>query len=122
MTETASPQTIFEAMGAVVTRWTMGSSASSAASFWRDELGDDPVEAELRLLALSGQFLGATVTAEAPLELRVLPDIPQLALPTVPEPTLRPSGGSPHALPRCVWVRTVARFGRHRTGWCDGSA
>jgi len=89
MTETASPQTIFEAMGAVVTRWTMGSSATSAASFWRDELGDDPVEAELRLLALSGQFLGATVTAEAPLELRVLPDIPPLALPTASE-ALRP--------------------------------
>jgi hypothetical protein len=43
----------------------------------------------LRLLALSGQFLGVAVTAEPPPELRVLPDIPALALPTVPE-ALRP--------------------------------
>ena len=89
MTETARAEEIFEAMGAVVTRWTMGSTAAPAASFWRTELGDDPVEAELRLLALSGQFLGATVTTEAPSALRVLPDIPALALPTVPD-ALRP--------------------------------
>ncbi|MBR1086813.1 hypothetical protein JQ621_04910 [Bradyrhizobium manausense] len=89
MTETAGAEEIFEAMGAVVTRWTMGATAASAAPFWRTALGDDPVEAELRLLALSGQFLGATVTVEAPSALRVLPDIPPLALPTVPEP-LRP--------------------------------
>ena len=76
-------------MGAIVTRWTMGSAAASATSFWRTELGDDPVEAELRLLALSSQFLGATVTAEAPSALRALPDIPVLALPIVPE-ALRP--------------------------------
>jgi hypothetical protein len=89
MTETAEAEMIFEAMGAIVTRWTMGSTAASAAPFWRTELGDDPVEAELRLLALSGQFLDATVTAEPPSALRLLPDIPKLALPTVPEP-LRP--------------------------------
>ncbi|MCG2637914.1 MULTISPECIES: DUF5691 domain-containing protein [Bradyrhizobium] len=89
MTETAGAEAIFEAMGAVVTRWTMGSTAAAAASFWRTELGDDPVEAELRLLALSGQFLGATVTAEPASALRVLPDIPPLALPTVAE-ALRP--------------------------------
>ncbi|MBR0686934.1 hypothetical protein JQ594_13475 [Bradyrhizobium manausense] len=89
MTETAGAETIFEAMGAVVTRWTMGSTAAPVASFWRTELGDDPVEAELRLLALSGQFLGAIVTAEPPPVLRVLPDIPTLGLPTVHE-ALRP--------------------------------
>ncbi|WP_298877927.1 DUF5691 domain-containing protein [uncultured Bradyrhizobium sp.] len=89
MSETAKAEEIFETMGAIVTRWTMGSTAASAASFWRTELGDDPVEAELRLLALSGQFLGATVMAEAPSTLRILPDIPTLALPTVPE-ALRP--------------------------------
>ncbi|QOZ68641.1 DUF5691 domain-containing protein [Bradyrhizobium arachidis] len=87
--EAITAEAIFEAMGAVVTRWTMGSAAASAASFWNAELGDDPVEAELRLLALSGQFLGATVTTEPSSALRVLPDIPALALPTVPE-TLRP--------------------------------
>lgn len=85
MTEPFKTEAIFEAMGAVVTRWTMGSAAASAASFWRAELGDDPVEAELRLLALSGQFLGATVTTEPSSALHVLPDIPALALPSVPE-------------------------------------
>ncbi|MDN5001686.1 DUF5691 domain-containing protein [Bradyrhizobium sp. GCM10027634] len=80
---------IYDAMGAVLTRWTMGSAAASAAPFWRAELGEEPAEAELRLLALSGQFLGITVTAEPASTLRVLPDIPTLALPTLPE-TLRP--------------------------------
>lgn len=83
------PEAIYDAMGAVLTRWTMGSAAAPAATMWSAELGNEPAEAELRLLALSGQFLGVAVTAEPPTELRVLPDIPPLALPTVPE-TLRP--------------------------------
>jgi uncharacterized protein DUF5691 len=78
-------EAIYDAMGSVLTRWTMGSAAAPAAAMWRAELGDEPGEAELRLLALSGQFLGVAVTAEPPPELRVLPDIPPLALPTVPE-------------------------------------
>lgn len=82
-------EAIYDTMGSVLTRWTMGSAAAPAAAIWRAELGDEPSEAELRLLALSGQFLGVAVTAEPPPGLRVLPDIPSLALPTVPEP-LRP--------------------------------
>ena len=82
-------EAIYDAMGSVLTRWTMGSAAAPAATVWSAELGAEPAEAELRLLALSGQFLGVAVTAEPPLELRVLPDIPALALPTVPE-ALRP--------------------------------
>jgi hypothetical protein len=82
-------ETIYDAMGSVLTRWTMGSAAAPAAPVWSAELGAEPAEAELRLLALSGQFLGVAVTAEPPPELRVLPDIPALALPTVPE-ALRP--------------------------------
>jgi hypothetical protein len=82
-------EAIYDAMGSVLTRWTMGSAAAPAAAVWSAELGAEPAEAELRLLALSGQFLGVAVTAEPPLELRVLPDIPSLALPTVPE-ALRP--------------------------------
>ncbi|GMP06641.1 hypothetical protein TM239_45920 [Bradyrhizobium sp. TM239] len=89
MTEATRVETILDAMGAVLTRWTMGSAAAPAATFWRTELGDDPAEAELRLLALSGQFLGTSVTMEPASVLRVLPDIPTLALPTVPE-ELRP--------------------------------
>jgi len=82
-------EAIYDAMGSVLTRWTMGSAAAPAAPIWSAELGTEPAEAELRLLALSGQFLGVAVTAEPPPELRVLPDIPALALPTVPE-ALRP--------------------------------
>jgi Family of unknown function (DUF5691) len=75
---------IFDTMGETLTRWTMGSAAAPAASQWKSELGSEPQEAELRLLALSGQFLTVAVTAEPPAGLRTLPDIPLLALPTVP--------------------------------------
>jgi hypothetical protein len=74
-----------DTMGAVLARWTMGSAAASAAGLWKDALGADPAEAELRLLALSGQFLGVAVTVEPPAELRTLPDVPELTLPTVPD-------------------------------------
>lgn len=85
---------IFDALGGVLTRWTMGSAAASAApSAWREALGEEPGEAELRLLALSGQFLGAAVIAEPQggqaAALRVLPDVPRLALPVVQD-ALRP--------------------------------
>ncbi|KJC52094.1 hypothetical protein [Bradyrhizobium sp. LTSP857] len=80
MTDALKAEAIYDAMGTVLTRWTMGSAAAAAAPFWRAELGEDPAEAELRLLALSGQFLGIAVTAEPASTLRVLPDIPALAL------------------------------------------
>lgn len=82
-------EAVYDAIGGVLTRWTMGSAGAPAASFWRAELGDDPAEAELRLLALSGQFLGVAVMTEPSSALHVMPDIPTLALPTVPE-ALRP--------------------------------
>jgi hypothetical protein len=75
----------FDAMGEVLARWVIGAAAAPAASMWNSELGDEPGEAELRLLALSSQFLGVAVTADPPAGLRTLPDIPPLALPTVPE-------------------------------------
>jgi hypothetical protein len=77
-------EAILDAMGETLKRWTMGSAAVPAASIWKAELGAEPQEAELRLLALSGQFLSLAVTAEPPTGLRALPDIPRLALPTVP--------------------------------------
>jgi hypothetical protein len=77
-------EAILDAMGETLTRWTMGSAAAPAASIWKAELGAEPQEAELRLLALSGQFLSLAVTAEPPTGLRALPDIPRLVLPTVP--------------------------------------
>jgi hypothetical protein len=79
-------EAIHDALGAVLTRWTMGAAAAPATSLWKDALGDAPEEAELRLLALSGQFLGVAVTIEPPAGLRVLPDVPVLALPTIPAP------------------------------------
>lgn len=82
-------EAIFGAMGEILTRWTMGSPAAPAASIWSAELGNEPAEAELRLLALASQFLDVAVTAEPPATLRVLPDVPVLALPVVPE-ALRP--------------------------------
>jgi hypothetical protein len=80
---------VFDAMGEVLARWTMGSTAAPAASIWKNELGTEPEEAELRLLALSGQFFGVAVTTAPSAELRALPDVPALAMPTVPD-TLRP--------------------------------
>jgi len=78
-------EAVFDAMGETLARWTMGSAAALTVSMWRDALGAEPQEAELRLLALSSQFLDVAVLAEPPAELRTLPDIPPLALPTVPE-------------------------------------
>jgi len=78
-------EAIYDALGQVLTRWTMGSAAAPVAHVWKAEIGEDPIEAELRLLALSGQFLGMAVIAEPPADLRALPDLPPLALPTLPE-------------------------------------
>lgn len=83
-------EAIHDALGAVLTRWTMGAAAAPATTLWPDVLGDRPDEAELRLLALSGQFLSVAVSTEPPAELRTLPDVPALALPPVPDP-LRPT-------------------------------
>lgn len=82
-------EAIHDRMGAVLMRWAMGSPAAAAVPEWNAHLGSDPAEAEVRLLALSGQFLGVAVTAEPPKGLRTLPDIPTLALPTLPD-ALRP--------------------------------
>jgi len=46
-------EVIYDALGAALTRWTMGGAAASVAPpAWATHLGDDPGEAELRLLAL----------------------------------------------------------------------
>jgi hypothetical protein len=83
-------EALYDHLGAAVTRWTMGGAAASVAPpGWAAHLGTDPGEAELRLLALSGQFLGVLVTPEPPGDLTILPDVPPLALPALPE-ALRP--------------------------------
>jgi len=67
----------------------MGAAAAPAAPMWKTALGSGPDEDELRLLALSGHFLGVAVMAEPPAQLRPMPDIPMLSLPTTPD-ALRP--------------------------------
>lgn len=84
-----APETILDTLGAALPRWTMGAAAAPQATIWRAELGHDPAEAELRLLALAGQFLATCVMAQPPSPLQPLAEVPRLTLPTVPE-TLRP--------------------------------
>lgn len=81
---------ILDALGPVLTRWTMGGSATAVApAAWRDVLGPEIGEAELRLLALSGHLLGGLAIPEPIGEIRPLADIPVLARPPLPDP-LRP--------------------------------
>ncbi|WP_294329804.1 DUF5691 domain-containing protein [uncultured Sphingomonas sp.] len=81
---------ILDALGPVLTRWTMGGSATAVApAAWRDVLGAEAGEAELRLLALSGHVLGGLTIPEPIGEVRPLADIPVLARPPLPDP-LRP--------------------------------
>ena len=108
-------EAIYDALGQVLTRWTMGLPAAPSAPFWKAELGEEPVEAELRLLALSGQFLGMAVIAEPPTELRELPDLPALALPAMPA-TLRPLARRVLAAGDARHKRDLAHFVAAR-GW-----
>jgi hypothetical protein len=79
-------EAIYDALGAALTRWTMGGAAAPVApAAWAAHLGDDAGEAELRLLALSGQFLGVLVAPAPPEGLQPLPDVPVLAMPALPE-------------------------------------
>lgn len=81
---------ILDALGPVLTRWTMGGSAAShAPAAWHDVLGIDAREAELRLLALSGQFLGTFAITQPVGEVRPCGDIPALAWPPLAD-ALRP--------------------------------
>lgn len=81
---------ILDALGPVLTRWTMGGSAAShVPAAWRDALGNDAREAELRLLALSGQLLGTIAIAQPNGEVRPRGDVPVLAQPPLPD-ALRP--------------------------------
>lgn len=81
---------ILDALGPVLTRWTMGGGATSQApAVWRDALGTDAREAELRLLALSGQLLGALAVTQPMGEVRSRGDIPVLAWPPLAD-ALRP--------------------------------
>lgn len=86
--------TLADDLQAVVVRWTMGGPAAAIApEHIAPHLGDDPDEAELRLLALAGQALGMMVVPEPVGSLQGVPDLPVLALPTIPA-ALRPLAAS----------------------------
>ncbi|PSJ40419.1 DUF5691 domain-containing protein [Allosphingosinicella deserti] len=74
------------ALGPVLTRWTTGGMAAQAApEEWRAAIGSSGADAELALLALAGQLLGAMTVAQPTDDLGPLPDFPALPLPPVPE-------------------------------------
>jgi len=80
-----SAEAIFDTLGPVLTRWTMGGSAiGDAPAEWRDGLAGD--DSELRLLALTGQFLGGFVVPAPVGALRTLPDLPMLTMPPLADP------------------------------------
>lgn len=83
-------ETDLGALGGVVTRWTTGGAAAPAApEAWREAIAGSEADPELALLALSGHLLGTMAVAEPPSDLAVLPDLPALPQPTIPD-TLRP--------------------------------
>jgi Family of unknown function (DUF5691) len=81
-----SAEAVFDQVGPVMTRWTMGGAAAGLApGAWKDAIGDsDASEMELRLLALTGQYLGLCVAPTPASTLTIVPDIPALALPLLP--------------------------------------
>lgn len=80
---------MLDTMDRVLARWTVGGTAAPVADPWRSALGDDPAEAELRLLALSAQFLDSMILLPPAQEPQAAPMLPELALPAVP-PAVRP--------------------------------
>ena len=76
---------ILSSLDGVLMRWAIGGSAAPIAPpAWTDALGSDAGEAELRLLALASQFLGALVIPDLAGPTRALADIPALSAPTFP--------------------------------------
>lgn len=86
--------TLADDLQPVVVRWTMGGQAAPVAPARIGvHLGEDPEEAELRLLVLAGQALATMVVPEPAGGLQGVPDLPALALPTMPS-SLRPLAAS----------------------------
>ncbi len=82
-----SAEAIFDQLDPVMTRWTMGGQAAGLAPApWKDAVGGtDSDEGELRLLALTGQYLGLCVAPTPATTLTKVPDIPPLTLPLLPD-------------------------------------
>ncbi|MBL7238868.1 DUF5691 domain-containing protein [Komagataeibacter rhaeticus] len=104
-------------MGTILARWAMGSPAAPIATPWRSVLGNDPAAAELRLLALCGQFLATMSERSVPEDLHALPTIPPATQPAVPDALLpsvrRLLGRMDNDMLRDSFVRMLAR-----RGWC----
>lgn len=81
-----SAEALFDQLDPVITRWTMGRAAAGLAPpGWRDSISSGEAgEAELRLLALAGHYLGLCVATTPSSALAAQPDIPVLALPMLP--------------------------------------
>lgn len=84
-----SASVVFDELGAVLSRWTVGGpAAGEAPGAWKSVVSFGP-DAELRLLALSSQFVGCMAMPVPPSDARRLADLPLLRMPTLPTP-LRP--------------------------------
>jgi hypothetical protein len=100
--------------------WAVGGSAAPAAPpVWAADADD----AELRLVALAGQFLDAGIVAEPVGALRPRPDLPRLALPTIRE-TLRPlvrrclgAAREPAARADLLWLLARRGWSIHPGDW-----
>ncbi|PZN92750.1 MAG: hypothetical protein DCF31_15040 [Alphaproteobacteria bacterium] len=121
-------EAILDAIGPALVRWTMGGAAAPLApAAWATALGTDPADAELRLLALSGHFLGSFVVPMASGALVDRADLPRLALPTVParpRPLLRRLlNGAQSGRQRQVIAAFVAARGwtLHPADWLPGA-
>ena len=125
-----SAEAVFDALEPVLTRWTMGGqgAAGQAAALapppWRDAVSrGDAVEQELRLLALSGQFLMLCVAPTPAGAVAPLADLPALALPLVPAETMpllrRCLRAAKDAEGRRQWVHWLASrgYGVHPADW-----
>lgn len=82
-----SADAIFNQLDPVMTRWTIGGHAADLAPVpWQDMVGGaDASEAELRLLALTGQYLALCVAPTPASMVTEVLDIPPLALPLLPD-------------------------------------
>jgi Family of unknown function (DUF5691) len=81
-----SVEAVFDQLDAVMTRWSMGGQAASLApSHWKEAIGgSETAERELRLLALTGQFLSLCVVPTPSSALTEVAEIPPLPLPVLP--------------------------------------
>lgn len=108
---------LLPALAPVLTRWTMGGSAAAVApEGWRGALGAESSEAELRLLALAGQFLGTLTLVEPASSVEMRPDIPALAKPPL-EPPQRPRARRLLAAMRETGQRRALLALLDRRGW-----